>query len=494
MRSQPLGGPSSHWTTALADQWFLIGVFALTLFHFWLSAVVPLSEDEVYYWAWAQALGWSYFDHPPLVAYLIAFSTKIFGNSAFGIRFFASIFSLLVLLILRRLVDRAGLLVYLMLTPLFLLGAVLMTPDIPLLFFWTVYLVWFLGLNQTLSGWSDDPVARVYRQTPIALGLWILGGALLGLGFLGKYTMLLAVPCGLAILITRYRWRAWAAGYFVHLVVALGFAMPVLMYNIQHQFAPVLFQWNNALVGSGFSLARMFENLGGQIVLVGALPFLFLPWVLVEGRELREEPRLGGAYSFFVLPIFFFWLQSFRTKLEANWSLVAYLSFWPLAQRLIGRSSFRVVTQSIVIASFIPPLLVSAALLVHLVFPLKWITPSHDRVGKFAAQLTVASAIAADVKQFRSPATVFATTYQWVAYLRYRGVSAEQIHPFQRESHFTIPPVKACEQRVIFLVKDAVGDEPSVLRCFSSKQLVKNYPTVVRGETVATYQLIKYWR
>lgn len=61
----------------------------LTLFHFWLSAHLPPSEDELYYWAWAKDLHWSYFDHPPMVAYLIALSTKIFGDNLFGIRFFA---------------------------------------------------------------------------------------------------------------------------------------------------------------------------------------------------------------------------------------------------------------------------------------------------------------------------------------------------------------------------------------------------------------------
>ena len=28
--------------------------------------------DEAYYWQWAQHLDWGYYDHPPLVAWLIA--------------------------------------------------------------------------------------------------------------------------------------------------------------------------------------------------------------------------------------------------------------------------------------------------------------------------------------------------------------------------------------------------------------------------------------
>ncbi len=40
-----------------------------------VAVFTGLGNDEVYYWTYAQHLQWNYFDHPPLVAVLIRFST-----------------------------------------------------------------------------------------------------------------------------------------------------------------------------------------------------------------------------------------------------------------------------------------------------------------------------------------------------------------------------------------------------------------------------------
>lgn len=45
-------------------------VFAL-LAKAWLSVMAPPIGDEAYYWLWGQRLDWSYFDHPPLHAWLL---------------------------------------------------------------------------------------------------------------------------------------------------------------------------------------------------------------------------------------------------------------------------------------------------------------------------------------------------------------------------------------------------------------------------------------
>ena len=44
-----------------------------------LVSPVELSVDEAQYWQWSQNLGYGYFTKPPLIAWLIALSTNIFG-------------------------------------------------------------------------------------------------------------------------------------------------------------------------------------------------------------------------------------------------------------------------------------------------------------------------------------------------------------------------------------------------------------------------------
>ena len=52
-----------------------------------VAAVTPLAFDEAYYWQWSKNLAWGYYDHPPLVAFIIRAGTAIFGDTSFGVRF-----------------------------------------------------------------------------------------------------------------------------------------------------------------------------------------------------------------------------------------------------------------------------------------------------------------------------------------------------------------------------------------------------------------------
>lgn len=459
---------------------------ALTVFHFFLAAVLPASEDELYYWVWAQQLSPSYFDHPPLVAYLIRLSTAIFGDSLFGIRFFAVVMGTAVIYFCSRMGEARRLLSLLLLTPLFFFGSVWMTPDIPLVFFWSLYVLWLSSVNRTMQDWSGDPVTRVYRTSPVSLPRWMLGGLVLGLGLMSKYTMWIAIPCAFFTLAGKYRWKAWSAGFVAHLVVALLVGLPVLIFNFRHGFAPYRFQWEHVSAGSG----SLMSFLGSQIAMVGALPFLMLPFVLLEGRDLRDQSNLRVPFFFFVLPILFFLIQGSRAKVEANWPIVAYLSCWALAQRILDQSSFRGAVRGVVFLSFAFPIGLSALLIAHLLAPLKLIPPHKDRIGRLSAMFTLSERLAVDGRDLSNGATVVAPSYQWVSYLRYRGLPAEQAYPAGRVSHYTLTPTKTCDQAHVLALVDAnaPGEFGS---CFTRKEVVREYPLVVRGQEMGRLQWVR---
>lgn len=46
----------------------------------------PLVPEEAYYWMYAQHPNLSYFDHPPMIAWIIGAGTWVFGNTEFGVR------------------------------------------------------------------------------------------------------------------------------------------------------------------------------------------------------------------------------------------------------------------------------------------------------------------------------------------------------------------------------------------------------------------------
>ena len=68
----------------LALGWLLL----LTLLHLWMiaSGRWPLSADEAHYWEWSRRLDWSYYSKGPMVAYLIALSTRLGGHTESWVR------------------------------------------------------------------------------------------------------------------------------------------------------------------------------------------------------------------------------------------------------------------------------------------------------------------------------------------------------------------------------------------------------------------------
>src|SRR5690606_37919117 len=53
-----------------------------------IAAWVPLFDDEAYYALWARDLALGYYDHPPMIAYMIRMGTSLFGETPLGIRLF----------------------------------------------------------------------------------------------------------------------------------------------------------------------------------------------------------------------------------------------------------------------------------------------------------------------------------------------------------------------------------------------------------------------
>ncbi len=488
MRWAQQGNPSSHWTIEVSRNGFLVVLLTLTFFHLCLAAVIPPAEDELYYWAWSKALSLSYYDHPPLTAYLIRISTAIFGDSVWSIRLFACLGSFGTLWILGYLTDRKRLLYLLLVTPVVFYGSLLMTPDIPLAFFWIAYVAWLTRVNRRLSDWNEDPVARVYQTSPVPLWEWFLGGCLLGLGLLSKYTMVLGVPCTLLVLGNRYRVQAWWRGALTHFAVAILVSLPVWIFNARYGFEPFRFQWNHTVSGVGFSSDTFLNYLGSQYLLIGGLAFWMLPWVLLKFRELGEEPRYRTHLYFYAVPFVFFLFQSFRTRLEGNWAFISYLTFWPLADRIFFYSSFRGFQKLLLWISFIPPIFVTVFCTLHAIHPLKQgIPPSADRLGIMRAQYDASKRMASDLRDLPL-SEVVALNYQWTSYLRFQGIEANQIFPEGRQSQFTLEKTPTCDTPHLFAVLDS-SFFPSGLNCFSDRSLLKEYNLQVRGENIGKFQL-----
>jgi len=67
----------------------LAAILCMTAVRLWLAGGLGLTDDEAYYRLWALAPAMSYYDHPPMVGWMIAAGRWIVGDNPFGLRFVA---------------------------------------------------------------------------------------------------------------------------------------------------------------------------------------------------------------------------------------------------------------------------------------------------------------------------------------------------------------------------------------------------------------------
>ena len=88
----------AHYFWPLAMLLLVIRVF--------LGAVCNLVPDEAFYWTWTRHLSTGYFDHPPMIAWIIWLSTRVLGNTELGVRMPAALLSIGSLAVLYLLAGR----------------------------------------------------------------------------------------------------------------------------------------------------------------------------------------------------------------------------------------------------------------------------------------------------------------------------------------------------------------------------------------------------
>jgi len=127
----------------LSGRGVVVLLLAFLLLRWILAAMCEIVPDEAYYWVWSRHLALSYFDHPPMVAYLIRLGTLIGGTTSIGVRWPAGILAVGLVLILWRAAVRlvgAGnaanfVPITLLVSPLLAVVGMIVTPDTPACFF-----------------------------------------------------------------------------------------------------------------------------------------------------------------------------------------------------------------------------------------------------------------------------------------------------------------------------------------------------------------------
>ncbi len=299
-------------------QW-LGALLALTALRLAVAGLAPLSGDEAYYWVWSRALAPGYLDHPPMVALWIRAGTWLAGGGPIGVRLLGPLSALAGSLLLADAAKRlfpgrhAAVPAVALLNATLMLGAgsIIMTPDTPLLFFWTAAL------------WS---AVRAVQGKPI---WWLACGALAGGALLSKYTGgLLGLGLAAWLLGTQpgrdrlRQWQPWAGG-----ALALALFLPVVAWNAAHGWISFVKQggregdWSPALAGR-----YLAELAGSQLGL--ATPVIFVLCIAGVWRAIqaRREPGAGLLLAVTLVPAAVFVEHAFGGRVQGNWPAVLYPS------------------------------------------------------------------------------------------------------------------------------------------------------------------------
>ena len=319
------------WADVDGVEWVRLGyvLIAVLLVGRWLylaSGLIGLSEDEAYQWLWSKHLALSYYSKPPGIAFLQHFSTALWGDTVFGVRFCSPLCGALTgVLLLRFMAREVGprpafwLLVIVTATPLLDVGAVLMTIDPPLVLFWTAAMV---------AGWrAVQPDGRASH--------WLLAGAALGLGFLFKYTAMLQIICWAIyfVIAPAARKHLRKPGPWLALLVFLGCTTPVLVWNAQHHWITVEHVAGNAGMDKPWqpTLKYFWEFTASEFALLNPFFFIGAVWAGVGFWKLRAQPPLYRFLFCMGTTIFLgHWLFSFHSRVLPNWIAVSVLPMFCL--------------------------------------------------------------------------------------------------------------------------------------------------------------------
>jgi hypothetical protein len=303
---------------------FQFALLATLATKFILAWIIPMSGDEAYFLVWARHPDYGFYDHPPMVGWLLQLMLH-FGSSEVLLRLPAILLTTLIGLGIYHLLKpfdetRAALVaVFYLVSPLNVLN-VLITTDTPLILF--VFL-------------SAAALFRALQRDSLAW--YALSGVFFGLAFLSKYFAVLLGISYLVYFVVARRGGRTALGGAILLLAALPFVALNLYWNYTHCWDNILFNIYTRNEGEEFSLGKVAIFLGTMLYLLTppALYFLFRHRAGAVQRVAHSPLRLF-VYAF-ALPLAMFLLLSVKKVIGLHWVLSFYVFFFVLLALFLTR-------------------------------------------------------------------------------------------------------------------------------------------------------------
>lgn len=280
------------------------------------SAETELFDDEAYYWLYAQFPAWGYFDHPPMISWLITAGYALFQNE-FGVRFFIVLMNLGTLWLIEGLLDKKdSFLFYAICCSIAIvqIGGIIAVPDLPLLFFTALFFCTY---------------KRYEKERSVSLAIVL--GLVIALMLYSKYHGVLIVLFTLLSNLSLFKRKE----IYITGIVTILFFLPHLYWQYIKDFPSVQFHLfeRNASV---YNFSYTTDYIAGQLILAGPVIGWLLLWAAFNPKPLNTIERalkylMVGFYAFFLL-------SSFKGRVEANWTVPAIIGVIVLAHQYLSGS------------------------------------------------------------------------------------------------------------------------------------------------------------
>jgi 4-amino-4-deoxy-L-arabinose transferase-like glycosyltransferase len=454
------------------------------------AALTPLSFDESLYWLWSQHISGGYYDHPPVNPILIRAGTTLFGNTEIGVRFFGVLLALpaswaiwrsgAILFDDERVGATAAL--YFNLTLVMAVGSALATPDNAVVVATTFLLLTLAKLYQTGRG-----------------AWWIAIGVAFGVGMLSKYTTIFFAAGILIWLLLVPELRKWlfTPWPWISGLIALVVFSPTLIWNAEHHWASVLYQYNRLVVHE-WSLRYLGEFLLAQIGM--ATPPIFVLGIMGLVATIRGE---GGPYParvlinafFWPIAIYFVW-HTFHGRVEGNWPEPIFVAYVIAAAVAVEKIKWQGVWASIEIWSrrLAVPVGLAIAALIYVqaafgILPLGKADPTARALGAGWKELGVQMD---DARKRLGAPVVLTMDYGLAAWLKFYMPShppVEQINGRMRYVNAPEPDPALFRGAIMYVCFAECGELPSIRKRFASMEPAALLLRTRRGVPIEQYHV-----
>jgi hypothetical protein len=256
----------------------LLLIVISTVFRLLVASSLELSNAEVYYWSFAQKLQWNYFDHPPMVAWLIRLTT---ANLLLHTELFVRLGAIIASAICTWLIFKIGTVINNLQTGWFaallytsfvygsIVAGTFILPDSPQMIFWLSCILILIKITQSTA----------YDQRSNLL--WCLFGLMAGLCIMCKvHGVFLWLGAALYVVLIDRNWLRYR-GIYLSAIITVIIISPIFIWNVQHDFAGYKFHSNRVTItGSGVHFGRFIKELLQEVAMCNPVNF-FLIWVNV---------------------------------------------------------------------------------------------------------------------------------------------------------------------------------------------------------------------